>query len=92
MLMFFGELLSVETGEYNSLVFRSTRYDVGLKEYVPCSVSVGISDECKQYLANYRSNIGNKVAVGVDALITKKSKVFCLTQTDILDIDSLINH
>lgn len=91
MLLFIGELLSVETGDYKSLVFRSTRYDIGLKENVPCSISIAISDETEQFIDNYKQYVGEKIVVGVSAILTKKKdKVFYLTQTDVLDIASLL--
>lgn len=90
MLVFVGDLLEVQTGEYNSLVFRSTKYDIGLKENVPCSVSVGISEETQEFIGNYRKHIGEKIAVGVVALVTKKSSVFYLSQTDVLDFSEVV--
>lgn len=89
MLLFVGELVQVQTGDYKTLVFRSTRYDMGLKERVPCSVNVAVSDECIHYLDNYTKHIGDTIAIGVNALVTQKGRIFYLTDTDILDITEL---
>ncbi len=87
MLLFTGELLDVQTGEYNSLVFKSKRYDMGLKQEVPCSESVGISDECLPFLQNYKKCIGDDVAVPVLAIKTKKGGIFLLTNGDVITKD-----
>lgn len=89
MLVFLGELVDVQTGEYNSLIFRSQRYDFGLKKQVECSESVGVTEETMQFLANYKKHIGQTIAVGVNAIVTKKQKVFLMCQTDILPFQDL---
>lgn len=89
MLLFAGELVDVQTGEYNTLVFASTKYDAGLKKQVECSVSIGITDETLQFLSNYKANIGEKIAVGVNPIITKKGKIYYMLLTDILDFNNL---
>lgn len=90
MLLFMGELLDVQEGDYNTLVFKSTRYDRGLQKDVECSEQVGISDECKDFMSNYKKNIGDVVAVPISALKTKKGNIFLLAQGDVLDIASLL--
>lgn len=90
MLLFAGELVDVQTGEYNTLVFASTKWDAGLKKQVECSVSVGITDETMPFLANYKSKIGEKIFVGVNPIITKKGKIYYMLLTDVLDFDALV--
>lgn len=90
MLMFLSELIDVQTGEFNSLIFKSKKYDMGLKKMVECSQSVAIPQECIQFLASYRSKIGEVVAVGVSSIITKKGKIFYMSQTDILNLDEYL--
>lgn len=87
--MFLGELLEVQTGEYNSLVFHSKKYDMGLKKMVECSESIGIPEETMQFLSNYKKHVGEIVAVGVSAVVTKKGKIFKMVQTDVMTIDEL---
>lgn len=92
MLLFVGELLDVQTGDYNTLVFKSKRFDVGLGVEVPCSEQVGISEECKEFIPNYKKNIGEFVAVPIRALKTKKGGIFLLAQSDLLDFTMLTNE
>ncbi len=80
MLYFIGELLEVQTGEYNSLIFRSKQWDMGLKEFVPCSVSVGIADEVIQFLPTYKKLVGYVVKVPVLNIKTRKGGLFLLAQ------------
>ncbi len=84
MLLFTGELLEVQKGEYNSLVFKSEKYDMGLKIKVPCSQSIGISQECMIFLSNYEKHVGQNVAVPVTPLKTKKGGIFLLTEGDVV--------
>lgn len=92
MLLFVAELVDVQTGEYNSLIFRSSKYDFGLKKRVECSQSIGITEETMIFLPNYKKHIGETIAVGVNAVVTKKVSVFYMCQTDILPIESLLTN
>lgn len=86
-LVFLGKLLDVRTGDYNSLVFESERYDFGLQKIVPVSETVGISNECMHFLPNYKKHIGDDILVPVNALKTKKGGIFLLTQGDAVKQD-----
>ena len=90
MLLFIAELVDVQTGEYNSLVFKSKRFDYGLKKYVECSQSVGITDETMPFLANYKKHIGKTIAVGVNAIKTKKGTLYYMCQTDVLQPETVL--
>lgn len=90
MYLFTAELIDVQNGEFNSLVFKSKKFDYGLNEEVPCSVSIGISKDCEIYIPNYKKHIGERVLIGVEPRITKnKSSIFSFVKTDILDVAKL---
>lgn len=91
MLLFMGELLDVQEGDYKTLIFKSTRYDRGLSKEVECSEQVGISEECQDFIPNYKKNIGEVVAIPINALKTKKGGIFLLATGDVLDIVSLLS-
>lgn len=84
MLIFMAELVDVQQGDFDSLVFKSKRYDSRLGENVTYAESVGISQECKQFIPNYKKHIGQVVSVGVNALKTKKGGIFLLATTDVI--------
>lgn len=92
MLLFVGELIDVQTGEYNSLVFKSERFDIGLGIKVPCSESVGVSKECLEFIPNFKKHINEQVVIGVNALKTKKGGIFYLATTDVLDIAGVLTN
>lgn len=72
MKLFSGKLLSVETGEYNSLVFATKKFDIGLGKFVDCSESVGISKECLHHVNSYKQHIGEVILVGINVFKTQK--------------------
>uniref|UniRef100_A0AAU8BAC6 Uncharacterized protein n=1 Tax=Dulem virus 65 TaxID=3145776 RepID=A0AAU8BAC6_9VIRU len=92
MRLFVGKLLSVETGKYNNLVFMSSKFDFGLKKMVECSESIGISDECQQFIPNYKSHIGETIAVTINTFRKKTGGLCTFVQSDILDIEELFNR
>lgn len=93
MLIFNGLLLDVETGgEYNSLIFKSKKYDSRLKQNVEYAETVGISKECLEFVPHYKKYIGEVLAVGVSALKTKKGGLFLLATTDVLNENFVINQ
>ena len=90
MLMMMGELIDVQTGDFNSLVFKSSKFDFGLGQEVPSSESVAIFDETKQFVANYKSHIGERVALPVRVLKTKKGGILLVANSDILDLAQVL--
>lgn len=90
MLMFVGTLLKVELGEFNSLVFASNRYDFGLGMEVPCSQNITMFEDTVQFAANYKSMIGEKVALPIRALKTKKGSIMLVAAGDVLDVTELL--
>lgn len=91
MLLFVGELLDVQEGDYKTLVFKSTKFDRGLQESVPCSESVGISDECAAFIPNYKKHIGEMISVPIAAIKTKRGGIFLLSQGDLIDIPQMLS-
>lgn len=89
MKFFSGKLLNVENGNYKSLIFQSKKFDVGLKRYVDCSESIGISEECLCFINNYENFIGENIIVGINVLPTKKGGIFTIATTDVLTLDDL---
>lgn len=86
MLIFSGNLVDVQTGDYNSLIFESERYDSRLKKNVTYAEMVGVAKECLEFMPNYRKYIGQSIFVGVSALKTKKGGIFLLCNTDVLKV------
>lgn len=87
MLVYVGELLKVESKDgFDSLTFRSERYDFKLGEVVPFGEGIIITDECKHFMSNYSKHIGETVSISVRPIIGKnKRDIYYLTLTDILD-------
>lgn len=92
MLIYVGELLEVESkDDFNSLVFRAERYDYRLKETVPYGEGIIVTDECKEFMNNYRKHIGETISIVVRPVIGKnKRDIYYLTQTDICDPAALL--
>lgn len=89
MKFFSGKLLNVENGNYKSLIFQSKKFDVGLKRYVDCSESFGISQECLSFIDNYESCIGENIIVGINILPKQTKGFFIIVTTDVLTLDDL---
>jgi hypothetical protein len=90
MLLYMAELLKVEVGEkYTNLTFVGEKYDVGFGRMTECSVRIGIPDECKQYISNYRNHIGEKVVVGIRQGI-KNNNLWQMVTTDVLEVTEML--
>lgn len=74
MDLFKAVLLDVKTGDFNNLVFESTKYDVGLGKEVPCSVQIMISKEHEFLVPEYKNFINSSVTFPVRLLVTKQQK------------------
>ena len=84
MLVMTAELVDVRESEMDgkktfNLVFRGSRYDVGLKCEVPASVQVMIADEHKVQVPEFKKMIGQQIEVQVDARVSKRNQVWYLT-------------
>lgn len=82
MDMFKADLIDVKTGDFNNLVFESTKYDVGLGKEVPCSVQVMISKEHEFLIPEYKKLINSLVTLPVRLLVTKKQTIMRITGSD----------
>lgn len=82
MDIFKAQLIDVKTGDFNNLVFESTKYDVGLSKEVPCSVQVMISKEHEFMIPEYKKYIGNEFTIPVRLLVTKKQTIMRITGAD----------
>ena len=82
MDMFNADLIDVKTGDFNNLVFESTKYDVGLGKEVPCSVQVMISKEHEFLIPEYKKLINSRVTLPVRLLVTKKQTIMRITGSD----------
>lgn len=82
MDIFKAELIDVKTGDFNNLVFESTKYDVGLAKEVPCSVQVMISKEHEFMIPEYKKYIGTEFTIPVRLLVTKKQTIMRITGLD----------
>lgn len=85
---FKAKLIDVKTGDFNSLVFESTKFDFGLQKEVPCSVNVMIAKEHEFLLSEYRSRINSIVIAPVRLLVTKKQSIMRITGSDGILSDS----
>ena len=74
MDLFKAVLLDVKTGDFNNLVFESTKYDIGLGKEVPCSVQIMISKEHEFLVPEYKKFINSSVTFPVRLLVTKQQK------------------
>lgn len=91
MYLYMGELIDVQDGEFKSLIFKTTKYDYGLKTEVPTSYSIGIPNDFVTNIPNYKKHIGEMILVGVRPQMTKSKKsIFTWVQTDVLDPSTLL--
>lgn len=82
-LRYEGKLIDVETGDYNSLVFESSKFDYRLQREVPISETVGISKEDLPNLPAFKKFIGEMISVPVNAIKTKKGGIFLLSNGEV---------
>lgn len=82
MDLFKANLIDVKTGDFNNLVFESTKYDMGLGKEVPCSVQVMISKEHEFLIPEYKKFINSDVTLPVRILVTKKQSIMRITGSD----------
>ncbi|HGW1746756.1 TPA: hypothetical protein ACNMTN_005543 [Klebsiella pneumoniae] len=82
MDLFKANLIDVKTGDFNNLVFESTKYDMGLGKEVPCSVQVMISKEHEFLIPEYKKFINSEVTFPVRILVTKKQSIMRITGSD----------
>lgn len=82
MDLFKANLIDVKTGDFNNLVFESTKYDMGLGKDVPCSVQVMISKEHEFLIPEYKKFINVEVTLPVRILVTKKQSIMRITASD----------
>lgn len=92
MLVYIGELLKAESKDgFDSLTFRSERYDYKLGEVVPFGEGIIVTDECKEFMPNYQNHVGEMVQISVRPIIGKnKRDIYYLTLTDILSPSELL--
>lgn len=86
MDLFKAHLIDVKTGDFNNLVFESTKYDMGLGKDVPCSVQVMISKEHEFLISEYKKFINSEVTLPVRILVTKKQTIMRITGADGLPV------
>lgn len=89
MDLFQAQLIDVKTGDFNNLVFESTKYDVGLQKDVPCSVQIMISEDHLFMVPEYKNLIGKVVTIPTRILVTKKQTVMRITGHDGLPISKV---
>jgi len=82
MDIFKAVLIDVKTGDFNNLVFESTKYDMGLGKDVPCSVQIMVSKEHEFMIPEYKKYIGNEFTIPVRLLVTKKQSIMRITGSD----------
>lgn len=82
MDIFKAVLIDVKTGDFNNLVFESTKYDMGLAKDVPCSVQIMISKEHEFMIHEYKKYIGSEFTIPVRLLVTKKQTIMRITGSD----------
>lgn len=82
MDLFKANLIDVKTGDFNNLVFESTKYDMGLGKEVPCSVQIMISKEHEFLIPEYKKFINSEVTLPVRILVTKKQSIMRITGAD----------
>ena len=88
MDIFKAVLIDVKTGDFNNLVFESTKYDMGLAKDVPCSVQIMVSKEHEFMIPEYKKYIGNEFTIPVRLLVTKKQSIMRITGSDGLPLSA----
>lgn len=88
MDIFKAVLIDVKTGDFNNLVFESTRYDMGLGKDVPCSAQIMISKEHEFMISEYKKYIGNELTIPIRLLVTKKQSIMRITGSDGLPLSA----
>lgn len=88
MDIFKAVLIDVKTGDFNNLVFESTKYDVGLGKDVPCSVQIMIAKEHEFLIPEYKKYIGNEFTIPVRLLVTKKQTIMRISGSDGLPLSA----
>lgn len=85
MYLIKGTLLDVDTSnsDFPKLVFKSSRYDRGLQETVPCSEQVLVPEEQTPKLNAVRAHIGKEVTVVVAIIKTKANKLMTIVEGDL---------
>ena len=85
MYLIKGTLLDVDTSnpDYPKLVFKSTRFDRGLNESVPCSEQVLVPKEESGKLQAAKTYIGKDVAVAVAIIKTKANKLMTIVEGEL---------
>ena len=79
MLAYTGKLINVQTGDFNSLIFAGTKWDVGLQKEVEASVNIAIRKDHLYLVDEYRKSMGNPVSIPVRAGVTKKGGIWYAT-------------
>lgn len=82
MDLFKANLIDVKTGDFNNLVFESTKFDIGLGKEVPCSIQITISKEHEFLIPEYKKFINSEVTFPVRILVTKKQTIMRITASD----------
>lgn len=87
MIIYMGEILKVENNDgFKTITFEAERFDRDLSKTVQYAEKVIITDECEQFMSNYKKHIGETVTISVSATPKKKGGgVWFLTQSDVLD-------
>jgi hypothetical protein len=88
MDIFKAVLIDVKIGDFNNLVFESTKYDMGLGKDVPCSVQIMIAKEHEFMISEYKKCIGNDFTIPVRLLVTKKQSIMRITGSDGLPLSA----
>lgn len=74
-----GQLLDVQIGDFNKLVFEGTKWDFGLQREVPASFQVAISKDHQYLIPSYQQAKGKVISIEINAALTKSKQIWWRT-------------
>lgn len=74
-----GQLLDVQTGDFNKLVFEGTKWDFGLQREVPTSFQVMISKDHQYLIPSYIEAKGKVISIEIKEGLTKTKQLWWRT-------------
>lgn len=79
MISKIGQLLDVQTGDYNKLIFEGTKWDYGLSREVPASFQVAISQDHTYMIPTYIEAKGKTISIEIKEGLTKSKQIWWRT-------------
>lgn len=91
-MIFVGKLVSVQKGDYKSLIVRAERFDYRLKENVVYGESIAIPEELLDLIPKFEKYVDQVICVAVRAIVTKQNKIFLMADSDFMTPEELFDQ